>query len=131
MRTIDTRFFIRHFTADSEEIKTRTRKKLSELEKESAILPTMVIHELYKNMCETLGRETAKTRTSILMNSNFRIVDLDTSIARKAGLLRCQNSKLPTADGIIAATAIMAKSFRVVTDDPHFETINEIKTEWL
>jgi predicted nucleic acid-binding protein len=104
---------------------------ISELQRESAIVPAMVIHELFKYECETLGKDTAETRTNIVMKSNFRMVAVDAAIARRAGLLRCQNPKLPTADGIIAATAIITKSFRVVTDDPHFESIKEIKTEWL
>ena len=131
IRTIDTRFFLTHFTAGTDELKSKTRKMMYELERESAILPTMVIHELYKTQCETVGKDTAETRTNLILNSNFTIVDLDAATARVAGRIRCQNPKIPTADGIIAATAIITKSFRVVTDDPHFDSVREIKTEWL
>ena len=131
IRTIDTRFFLTHFTADTEEIKNKTRKKMNDLKRESAILPTMVIHELYKIQCETLGREAAETRTNLILNSNFQITDFDSDIARVSGRIRCQNPKIPTVDGIIAATAILTKSYRVVTDDPHFDSVKEIKTEWI
>ena len=131
IRTIDTRFLLIHFTANTDEVKSKTRKKMYELERESAILPTMVIHELYEIQCETIGKDTAETRTNLILNSNFTIVDLDVSIAEVAGEIRCQNPKIPTADGVIAATAIIAKSFRIVTDDPPFDSIKEIKTEWL
>ncbi len=130
-RTTDTRFFIRHFTADTEDLKSKSRKMMHELQAELAIVPTMVVHELYKHQCETLGKETAETRTNIITRSNFDLVDLDVGIAKQAGQLRCQYSKLPTADAIIAATAVMKRSFRVVTDDPHFQIIKEIRTEWL
>ena len=131
IRTIDTRFLLIHFTANTDEVKGKTRKKMYELERESAILLTMVIHELYKIQCETIGKDTAETRTNLILNSNFTIVDFDVSIAEVAGEIRCQNPKIPTVDGVIAATAIIAKSFRIVTEDPHFDSIKEIKTEWL
>jgi predicted nucleic acid-binding protein len=131
IRTIDTRFFLTHFTADTIELKSQTRKKMHELEAESAILPTIVLHELYKIQCETVGKDTAEIRTNLILNSNFTVVDFGVEISRVAGRVRCQIPKLPTADGIIAATAITTKSLRVVTDDPHFDLVKEIKTEWL
>ena len=73
-RTIDTRFFIRHFTADTEDLKIRAGRRMRELREESAIIPTIVIHELYKHQCESLGKETAETRTTLIMKSGFRIV---------------------------------------------------------
>ena len=130
-RTIDTRFFIRHFTADTEDLKIRAGRRMRELREESAIIPTIVIHELYKHQCESLGKETAETRTTLIIKSGFRIVTLDLEVAKRAAELRCKHPKLPTADAIIAATAITTRSIRVVTDDPHFQTLREIRTEWL
>lgn len=130
-RTVDTRFFVQHFTADTESLKDKTRALMRELEDESAYLPTIVIHELYKEQFETLGRDTAETRLNIITQSSFEIVELDVEIAKEAARLRCRHSTLPTADSIIAATSITSKSFRVITDDPHFKAIKEIKTEWV
>ncbi len=130
-RTVDTRFFIRHFTANTEELKVRTRKKLRELQTESAIVPTIVIHELYKHQYQVQGRETAEIRIRILVKSGFDIINLDVEIAKRAGELRCRYGELPTADAIIAATSIQTKSFRITTDDPHLQRIKEIKTEWM
>lgn len=104
---------------------------MHELQRESATVPTIVIHELYKHQYQTLGKETAETRANIIIKSGFSVIPLDVSIAKKAGELRCLYAGLPTADAIIAGTAIMVKSFRVVTDDPHLQAIKEIKTEWL
>lgn len=104
---------------------------MRDLQRESAIVPTIVIHELYKQQLQSLGRETAEVRTNIILHAGFNIVNLDVPIAKKAGELRCLYSDLPTADAIIVGTAIAAKSFKVVSDDPHLQAIREIKTEWL
>ena len=106
-------------------------EKMAELKKESAIVPTIALHELHKHHYQTLGRETAETRTNIIIKSGFNIADLDVHVAKKAAELRCKYAEVPTADAVIAGTAILTKSFRVVTDDPHFQRIKEIKTEWL
>ena len=113
------------------ELRERTRKMMRELQAESAILPTIVAHELYKEQIETLGKDTAETRLNIIMQSSIEIVKLDVEIAKEAARLRCQHSALPTADAIIAATAITTRSLRVVTDDTHFKAIKEIRVEWV
>jgi predicted nucleic acid-binding protein len=104
---------------------------MRDLERESAYLPTIVIHELYKDQFETLGKDTAETRLNIIMRSGFEIVNLDVAIAKEAASLRCRHSTLPTADAIIAATAITTRSFRVISDDPHFKAVKQLKTEWV
>lgn len=122
---------IQHFTADTDDLRKRTRDLIFELKKESAYLPTIVIHELYKEQCETLGKDTAETRLKIILQSGFEVVNLDYSIAKETARIRCKHTDLPTPDGIIAATALVTGSLHVVTDDPHFERIREIKTEWI
>ena len=130
-RTIDTRFFIHHFTANTESLKEKSRSLMRELEKESAFLPTIVIHELYKEQFETLGRDAAETRLNIIERSAFEILAIDTQIAKEAARLRCKHQNLPTADAVIAASAITTRSFRVVSDDPHFRGIKELRVEWV
>lgn len=122
---------MQHFSADTEDLKDRTRTLMHELQRESAYLPTIVIHELYKEQFETVGKDAAETRLNIITQGTFEIVNLDIGIAKEAGRLRCGNPTLPTADAIIAATAITTRSLRVVTDDPHFKAIREIKTDWV
>jgi predicted nucleic acid-binding protein len=130
-RTIDTRFFISLFTADTDEVREKSRRTIHELERESAILPTIVIHEVYKYVYQHLGRDTADLRLRLILNSGLSPANLDVEIAKRSAELRCKYSDLPTSDAIIAATSIMMKSFKVVTDDPHFSVIKEIKVEWL
>jgi len=130
-RTIDTRFFLTHFLAESNEVKEQTRRKMIELQEEMAIVPTIVLHEVYKYMHDRLGREIARLRVDSITTSQLRVVDLTTAIALTSANLRCRYRDLPTADSIVAATSIETKSKRVVSDDPHFLKITEIRNEWL
>jgi len=41
-----------------------------------------------------------------------------------------QEYRIPMADSIIAATAVLLKAI-CVTDDPHISTIREVKTRWI
>lgn len=131
MLTVDTRFFLTHFLAISEEMKNRTRNKMIELQREGAIVPTMVIHEVYKFECENVGKDVAELRVGTILKSGFTIMELSSQIAIVSGRLRCKYHNIPTADSIIAATATETKSGRVLSDDPHFTKIMEIKTEWI
>lgn len=130
-RTVDTRFFLTHFLAETDELKERTRKKMVELQSEMAMVPTIVLHEVYKYIHDKLGKDVARLRVDSITTSRLRIVDLTTGIALTSANLRCRYRDLPTADSIVAGTSIETKSKRVVSDDPHFQKIAEIHNEWL
>jgi len=130
-RTVDTRFFLTHFVAETEDLRSKTSRKIIELKKESAVVPTIVIHEVYKFMQENAGREVAQLRVNSILTSPFRIVDLNTRIALTSAGLRCRYKDLPTADAIVAGTSIETKSKHVLTDDAHFKKMREIDCEWL
>ena len=129
--TIDTTFFLTHYLADTEELKAKTSRKMVELQKETALVPTIVIHEVYKFMLENLGKEVAELRIKSILDSRLRTVDLTPKIAVTSATLRCQYHDLPTGDSIVAATSIQAKSKLVLSDDPHFKKISSIRNEWL
>jgi len=131
VRTIDTRFLLAHFLADTDELKAMTRSKMIELRQESAIIPTIVLHELYKLEFQKFGRETADTQLKSIETSGLRIEELTVDIARIAAVLRCKYLDLPLANSIIAATSIVKGSKIVCTDDELFSKVKEIKTEWL
>jgi len=130
-RTVDTRFFLTHFLAETDELKEQTRKKMVELQGEMAMVPTIVLHEVYKYIYDKLGKDVARLRVDSITTSQLRVVDLTTSIALTSANLRCRYRDLPTADSIVAGTSIETKSKRVVSDDPHFQKITEIRNEWL
>ena len=129
--TLDTRFFLTHYLADTDQLKQKTSRKMAELQRETAIVPTIVLHEIYKFMFENVGKDVVQLRVNSILASRFRIVDLTTRIALTSAKLRCQYRALPTADSIVAATSIETKSRRVLSDDPHFKEIHEIRSEWL
>jgi len=129
--TIDTRFFLTHYLADADDLKRRTSHRMIELQREAAIVPTIVIHEVYKFEFENVGRDVAETRADSILASRFRIVDLTPEIAIASARLRCKYRRIPTADAIVAATSMETRSKTVLSDDPHFKEIREIKCEWL
>ena len=129
--TLDTRFFLTQFLADTENLRRRTAKKMAEFQRAMAIVPTIVLHEIYKFQFENIGREVAEMRLDTIMKSGFTLVDLDPKIAVTSAQLRCRHKQLPTADAIVVATAIETKSGRVVSDDPHFREVKAVRTEWI
>ena len=128
--TVDTRFFLTHYLAGTDELKSKTSRKMVELQRERAIVPTIVLHDTYKFTYENFGREVAYLRVNSIMSSNLRIVDLTPKIAVASADLRCHYKGLPTADSIIAGTCTETKSKRVLSDDAHFKIIREIRAEW-
>lgn len=87
----------------------------------------MTIHELQKLTLEREGKEVALLRVS-LVEKEFKVVPLDTSLAKSSGVLRSKYG-IPLADSVIGSTA-MAFNLRCVTDDPHLKRVREIKTRW-
>ena len=129
--TIDTRFFLTHYLADTDELKLKTSEKMIELQREMAIVPTIVLHEIYKFMYENRGKDVAQLRTNSILSSRFKVADLTPKIALTSASLRCRYRNLPTADSIVAGTSIETKSKRVLSDDPHFKGIHEVRCEWI
>ena len=130
---IDTRFLVTHFLAPDEETKKWTKTTLETLQKEPnlGIIPSIVIHEFYKFEMQTFGVDVANIRINIILKSKLAVSDLDSAIAVEAAKLRCKYADLPTADAIIAATAIKSSANFVLTDDKHIKQIKETKTKWI
>ena len=130
---IDTRFLVTHFLAPDEETKKWTKTTLENLQREPnlGIIPSIVIHEFYKFEMQTLGVDVANIRINIVLKSKLAVSDLDSDIAIDAARLRCKYADLPTADAIIAATAMKTSSTFVLTDDKHIKQIRETKTKWI
>jgi predicted nucleic acid-binding protein len=125
-RTVyDTRFFIEHYYSKDEKILQRTREELRGREK---YVSAIVIHEVYLLTLAREGRESAMLRTTLL-EKDFKIVSVDAEIAKGSAELR-HKYKLSMADSMIAATALHLKA-GCVSDDPHFQTIKEIRTRWI
>lgn len=128
---LDTRFLTEHFYSEKTETKQKTAKKLRELtQRKEGILPTITISEIIQITCEKRGKETAETRYHALTESGLQIINLTPTIAKQAGLIKCQHKNIPMGDCIIAATAITNQA-RILSDDPHYDTIEETKRTWI
>lgn len=132
MRTVlDTRFLTEHFYSDKNETKQKTARKLRELaQRKDGILPTIAISEIIQITCEKRGKDLAETRYHALMQSGLQIINLTPTIAKQAGLIKCQHKNIPMGDCIIAATAI-ANQAHILTDDPHYDAVKETKRTWI
>ncbi len=130
---IDTRLFIEGLTSEDEQFKKWSRATLETLQRKEnlGVVPSIVIHEFYRFQLQNLGKAVAESRVASLLKLNLRIANLDVPIAIEAAKLRCKYAELPTADAIIAATAIAMSCDYVLTDDKHIGQIKETKTKWI
>jgi predicted nucleic acid-binding protein len=130
---VDTRLFIDSLTREDEQFRQWSRIILENLQRKEnlGIVPSIVIHEFYKFQLENFGKDVAELRVSSILNLDLKIANLDISIAIQAAKLRCKYAELPTADAIIAATAIALSCDYVLTDDRHIRQIKETKTKWI
>lgn len=128
---IDTRFLRELFYAQHLETKEKIYRKFSMLvSKNEGILPTIVLAEITQITYALRGKDMAESRSQALIQSGLEIQDLTSTIAEKAGILKCINRNMPMGDCIIAATAQVTHA-RVLSDDPHFDSIAEIKRVWI
>lgn len=128
---IDTRFLRDFFYANQLETKEKIHRRFRTLvSKNEGILPTIVLAEITQITCSLRGKDMAESRYQALIQSGLEIQDLNPSIALQAGLLKSENQNLPMGDCIIAATAIINHA-RVLSDDPHFDLVTEVKRTWI
>ncbi len=121
----DSRFFVEFFYSKDENLQRKIRVEKKRKEK---YVSTVVIHEIYKLSLAREGRETATLR-AVLMKKDFQVVPVDDQIAQISAELR-HRYNLSMGDSMVAATASILKAV-CVSDDPHFQQINEIKTTWI
>ena len=128
---LDSRFLVEHYYSDSKETKKKTTKRLRDLiQFKEGIVPTIVISETVNIICEKLGKEEAEICYLDIMTSSLQIQELNSKIAKQAGIIKCQHRNIPMGDCIIAATAI-ANHARILSDDPHLDDIKETKRTWV
>lgn len=94
------------------------------------IIPTIVILEVIQFIHSRKGKESAEMVYRSINASGLKIEGLSSSIAKEAGILKSLYKHVPIGDCIIAATAIKNQA-KIISDDPHFDTIKEIKRIWL
>jgi predicted nucleic acid-binding protein len=122
----DTRFFIEHYYSASEDVQRRTKLELTA--NKNKLVSSISIHEVYRLTLSKEGRETAKLRVS-LITKDFDVIDVSSEIAVKAAEIR-HNKSIPMADSLIAATCLI-RNCTCVSDDPHFEGVEDLSTRWI
>ncbi len=122
----DTRFFLEHYYSREAIVLRKTQAAIRKVKER--FISAIVLHEIYWLTLQTEGQETAELRATLL-EKDFKIVKIDAEIAKTSAQLR-HKYRLNMADSIIVATAQLLKA-TCLSDDPHFKTVDEIKTAWL
>jgi predicted nucleic acid-binding protein len=122
----DTRFFVEYFYSGDSEFLIRLKEDLRSVRDRKVSVVT--IHEVYRIDLEREGREVARLRSETIRR-DFDVVDMDYETAIRSAELRSRH-RIPMANSVIAATA-QIRGCPVVSDDPHFQKIEGIKTRWI
>jgi len=122
----DTRFFIEHYYSEDGEVLRKTKEEIRKTKER--FISAVVIHEVYRLTLEREGRETAILRASLL-EKDFKVVDVDSEIARSSAELR-HRYRISLADSIVAATSLFLNA-TCFSDDLHLKAIKEIRTQWI
>jgi predicted nucleic acid-binding protein len=128
---LDTRFLTEYFYSNDPQTKMKTTRKLKELKaKNEGVLPTITLTEIVQITCDIRGKDLAESRYQSLLQSGLQIQTLTPQIGLRAGLLKSKYKNVPIGDCIIAATAIENHA-RVLSNDPHFNDIEETRCIWI
>ncbi|MEM3566726.1 MAG: PIN domain-containing protein [Candidatus Bathyarchaeia archaeon] len=131
---LDTTFLVLHYFSDEEDVLGKTQKILTQCRKlgNKGILPTIVLGEFYLLTRKRAGRDVAEKFFRELVNSGLEIINLTADVAKQAGIFRHKyQEKIPWGDCIIAATAFLEKADIILTEDPHFRQLKEVKVRTL
>ena len=132
--TLDTSFIILHYFSKDPDIlkKSKTVLHYCKLAGNKGILPTIVLAEFYATARRNAGRDVAELRLKELVDSGLVVVQLSQDMARESGTLRVKyQEKIPWGDCLIAGTHIVEEADLVLSEDPHFKQIREVKTKKL
>lgn len=121
----DTRFFVEYFYSGDADFLRRLKEDLKDVRER--IVSALTVHEIHRINLEKEGREVAILRSETICR-DFNIVDVDYETAVRSAELRSRH-KMPMADSVIAATA-QIHACSLVSDDPHFQGIKNLKTRW-
>jgi predicted nucleic acid-binding protein len=124
MPVLDTRFFIEFYGQKNQE----SMKKLKNFAKHCRFVSVITLHELLKLFTESEGKDIAEQRIHHL-RTTYEIIDVSEDVALLAARFRIHKS-IPTAASLIGATA-MIKDKIVVSDDPHFIEMKDLKIKWI
>lgn len=121
----DTRFFVEYFYSGDADFLRRLKEDLKAVR--ARMVSALTVHEIHRINLEKEGREVATLRSETICR-DFNVVDVDYETAVISAELRSRH-RMPMADSMIAATA-QIHGCSLVSDDPHFQGIRNLKTRW-
>jgi predicted nucleic acid-binding protein len=121
----DTRFFVEYFYSGDADFLGRLKEDLRVVRER--LVSALIVHEIHRLNLEKEGREVATLRSETICR-DFDVVDVDYETAVRSAELRSRH-RMPMADSVIAATA-QIHDCSLVSDDPHFQGIENLKTRW-
>lgn len=121
----DTRFFVEYFYSGDADFLRRLKEDLKAVRER--MVSALTMHEIHRINLEKEGREVATLRSETICR-DFNVVDVDYETAVISAELRSRH-RMPMADSVIAATA-QIHGCSLVSDDPQFQGIRNLKTRW-
>jgi len=121
----DTRFFVEYFYSGDVGFLRRLKEDLKAVRER--MVSALTVHEIHRINLEREGREVATLRSETICR-DFNVVDVDYETAVISAELRSRH-RMPMADSVIAATA-QIHGCSLVSDDPHFQGIKNLKMRW-
>ncbi len=126
----DTRLLFFMEVPASPEMGRKARDFFEKELRENLLVPTVVLAEFIEIAGARIGEEAAKTRIRLLKERGMQVVPFDERHALITGSLLLKNRNVPLADAIIASYVKADDADYVLTDDPHYKTLNT-KTKWI
>ena len=129
---LDTTFFALHYFSRDPGVLENTKAVIRSCRRlgNRGLVPVMVLAEFYALTRKKAGRDAAQKYFSEIELSGLDIIPVNIPAAKQAGILRAKyQEKIPWGDCLIAAAAIEGRAEYIVTEDPHFITIKEIKAK--
>lgn len=124
-RLYDTRFFSEYFYSPNKQLVNKLKEELRTVNEK--LVSSLTIHEIYRLVIRSDGKEVAKLRSNTILR-DFQIIDVTYEIAVKSAQIR-HNHPMPMADSVIAATA-QIEECPLFSDDAHFKNIENLKLVW-
>ena len=126
----DTRLLLTLEFPPTPQAKIKIRDFFESQLREGLLAPSIILAEFIKYAGSRMGEEAAKTRLRLLKEQGMKTVPIEEKNALIAGNLLLSNHNLPLADALIASYVKTGEADCVLTDDPHYKTLNT-KTKWL
>lgn len=128
---LDTEPLASFFNNEKEADKVEGLLKSIDENRAEGFISAITLSELFCLFARAMDEGFSKNILSHIKDSNVSVVAVTEEIAETAGEFKfryaCKGRKdLPLADAIIAATAFI-KNAELVSSDPHFDKIKEIK----